>query len=282
MDDRLYKFARLVEIGSFTRAARELHISQPALSVAVQKLEHEFKTLLLIRTGKRLKLTPAGKAVYQAALDHQDTANRLRTSLNRLAKKRPSVVIGMTDSIANQLCHSPAFDALEQVADVTVIVNNSRYLRQEVERRKLDIAFTIDDESDHDELLTEHWGIEELLLVCSARIEDQIRTALEQRILRSFISYDKPSTTYRHIHRYFSQIGLHTSTSLFSTSPDVMLGMVRRGKGVAALPAPLVEPFVNSGELAVVSGPIRRPIALIRLPKRPLPPYLKEFIRHSA
>lgn len=281
MDDRLYKFARLVEIGSFTRAASDLHISQPALTIAIQKLEQELGSPLLVRTGKKLELTAEGRAAYQASLDHQDIANHLRASLGRIAKKRPSVTVGMTDSIASKLCEGPAFEELENQADVTIIVNNSRYLRQEVERRRLDLAFTIDDGVERDTLQTSQFGTEALLLVCRPDVEQQIRHELEQHVLHNFISYDKPSTTYRHVHNYFSQIGLHTHTSLYSTSPDVMLGMVLRGRGTAALPEALVSPLIGAGKLAAISDSIDRPIALIRLPSRQLPPYLQAFVAGS-
>ena len=52
MEDRIRKFAHLIDAGSFTKAARDLHISQPALSMAVQKLERELHAPLYIRASQ--------------------------------------------------------------------------------------------------------------------------------------------------------------------------------------------------------------------------------------
>lgn len=279
MEDRLQKFARLVEIGNFTRAARALHISQPALSIAVDKLEQELGAKLLIRDSRHLSLTEAGKAAHKAAIDHQNINDQLRTTLEQLAKKRPSVTIGMTDSVAALICQGSAFDQLEASADVTIIVNNSRYLREAVEQRQIDLAYVVDDGSEHSNLFVKPAGTEELLLVCHPSLEQSARTDLAHGRLRNFISYDKPSTTYRHIQRALRESGVKPHITLFSTSPDVMLSMVLRGKGTAALPRALVASELSSHDLSMVTTDniVRRPISSISLRGKKLPANLGQF-----
>lgn len=58
-------FARVVEAGSFTAAARELELSTPVVSKRIGELEHELGTRLLHRTTRKLSLTEAGSAFYQ-------------------------------------------------------------------------------------------------------------------------------------------------------------------------------------------------------------------------
>lgn len=277
MDDRLQKFARLAEIGSFTRAARDLHISQPALTLAIHKLEQELGTELLIRGNRKLDLTEAGRAAYQAALEHQNVTDQLRSGLNRIAKKRPAVVIGMTDSVAAVLCDTPAFEQLESIADVTIVVNNSRYLREAVERRQLDVAFIISDGAEHPTLAVNSAGIEELVLVSKTKV------SLDQGKLNNFICYDKPSTTYKHIQHALQLLNIKPRITLYSTSPDVMLRMVLRGKGTAALPRFLVSDYVSNGGLSILRQGrqpiiIKRPVCTVRLGGKALTPCLKEFV----
>src|SRR5580704_8481142 len=138
MDDRLQKFARLVELGSFTRAAAELHISQPALTLAIHKLERELRASLLIRARRKLELTDAGRLVYVAAIEHRTTNENLLTNLVELTRERPKVVIGMIDSIAAAFSGAvQPLDNLEAQADVSIVVNNSRYLREAVKGGEL-------------------------------------------------------------------------------------------------------------------------------------------------
>ena len=276
MEDRLQKFARLTEIGNFTKTARILHISQPALSMAIDKLEQELGTELLVRGNRKLDITPAGKVAYTAALEHQQTTDNLRGELNQIAKRRPVVTIGMTDSIAVVLCASEAFDKLEQEANVTVVVNNSRYLREAVKQRQLDLAFIIDDGAEHPPLITRPAGTEELVFVCHPDLLADTEKSLGRGQLQNFICYDKPSTTYRHIQQALQAQGIRPHVSLFSTSPDVMLSMALRAKGVSALPQLLVDEPIHQSRLVhpkhngVVLS-VQRPVQLITQPGKVLP-----------
>jgi DNA-binding transcriptional LysR family regulator len=281
MDDRLYKFIRLIEAGTYTKAAEELHISQPALTVAIQKLETQYKSELVNRSGKQLELTPAGKIVYQAALDQESISHHLDETLQRLRQKKPSITLGMIDSLADKLCASPAFEQLETAADITLIVNNSRFLREGVEKRTITAAFVIDDELLRSSVQSAPLGIERLQLVCHPDLKSSIRQEATDGIITDFISYDRPSTTYRHIQHFLTKQGIRTKTRLYSTSPNVMLSMVLSGKGCAVLPLHLCEPYIQSGKLSPILESIQRPLAVIQSPQGKLPGALINFIQTS-
>src|SRR6185369_16402199 len=99
MEERLQKFVSLVDAGSFVRAVRELHISQPALSVAIAKLERELKSPLLVRGVRPLAVTPAGELAYAAGRDITLQASNLRILLAELAERRVNISVGMIDSV---------------------------------------------------------------------------------------------------------------------------------------------------------------------------------------
>src|SRR6478735_9829405 len=63
---QLEYFVRVAELGSFTRAAAELDVAQPALSRQVRLLEVELRQALLLRNGRGAVPTEAGKLL----LDH--------------------------------------------------------------------------------------------------------------------------------------------------------------------------------------------------------------------
>ena len=66
---QLRYFAAVAAHGSFNRAARELHLTQPAVSRQVQNLEEELGTALLRRTNNTVALTAAGAQFYEEARD---------------------------------------------------------------------------------------------------------------------------------------------------------------------------------------------------------------------
>jgi DNA-binding transcriptional LysR family regulator len=68
MSDRLQQlavFVRVAESGSFSRAARDLGLSQPSISRSVGELEARLGVRLLLRTTRRLILTDAGAAFLE-------------------------------------------------------------------------------------------------------------------------------------------------------------------------------------------------------------------------
>lgn len=283
MDERLKKFARLVERKSFTQAAKDLHISQPALSLAIDKLERELKTPLLVRASRGFQLTDAGQIVYSAAVEHRTADDNLRTKLTDLAGRRPQVVIGMIDSVAAALNDdAQALDRLEAAADVSIIVNHSRYLRAAVENREIDLAIAVHDNAVHPNLDVDRIGSEPFMLVCEPGRYDYFHAALKAKELPDFISYDRTSTTYGHIHAGLRRIGIDTPPILHSTSPTIMLHSALRGRGVAALPYVLAKELLEAGRLSALrlgrdTITIDCPLDIVKLRGRLLSRVLDDF-----
>src|SRR5262245_53346961 len=65
--DQLRALVELIERGSFTAAARELNLTQPAITHQVQELERRFKVTLVERFGKHVHLTQAGEKLIEHA-----------------------------------------------------------------------------------------------------------------------------------------------------------------------------------------------------------------------
>ena len=63
---RLYYFKIVAKNLSFTKAAKECHISQPALSKQISLLENTLGFPVFDRNAGRIRLTPAGKAYYES------------------------------------------------------------------------------------------------------------------------------------------------------------------------------------------------------------------------
>lgn len=78
--DALQAFARVVEAGSFTKAAQTLHMSKTTVTQLVQQLEARLRVKLLHRTTRQVKVTPDGAAYYErvarllADLEDADTS----------------------------------------------------------------------------------------------------------------------------------------------------------------------------------------------------------------
>ncbi|MEU6118837.1 LysR family transcriptional regulator [Streptomyces sp. NPDC047117] len=94
----------IAKAGSFTRAAEELFLAQPSLSVQVRKLEKELGVDLFQRLGRRVELTAAGEAFLEhvePALFHLEQARTQAAAIRSLDRGR--VTIGVLPSVGATL-----------------------------------------------------------------------------------------------------------------------------------------------------------------------------------
>ncbi len=92
-------FVKIAELGSFHEAAEALHLSQPALSRRIKKLEEGLGTSLLERTTRRVSLTEAGQTFLQHCqrlIDARDEALQAITDLG----SEPKGLLRMTCAVA--------------------------------------------------------------------------------------------------------------------------------------------------------------------------------------
>ncbi len=78
---QLSVFEAVARLGSFTRAAEELHMAQPTVSVQIKKLSESVGMPLFEQDGRRVRLTAAGIALESACVELFATLARLENSV---------------------------------------------------------------------------------------------------------------------------------------------------------------------------------------------------------
>ena len=81
-------FEAIVRLGSFTRAAQEMHMAQPTVSGLIRKLTDAAGTPLFTKAGRRVVPTPAGQMLYATAGVVMDTLERAGTELAAMREAR--------------------------------------------------------------------------------------------------------------------------------------------------------------------------------------------------
>ena len=80
---QLVAFEATARLGSCSRAAEQLHQSQPTISIHIRKLSESIGQTLFERAGRGLRLTPAGEEVYQTCRELFSTLEALDERLTR-------------------------------------------------------------------------------------------------------------------------------------------------------------------------------------------------------
>ena len=121
---------------SFTRAARELFVTQSAVSHSVHALEEQLGQALFHRVNRTLKLTHAGEALYRAA---DDALNLVDAATDRLAASGRTLGVTTTAALASLwlVPRLPDFARANSDTDVRIVASNDRI---DLEREHLDLA----------------------------------------------------------------------------------------------------------------------------------------------
>lgn len=85
LDYRTHTFLTVCRTGSLTRAAEELHVTQPAVSQHIRQLERHYGAPLFAKTGRGVEPTPAGQLLYRQLSAMENDEARLRSELAALS-----------------------------------------------------------------------------------------------------------------------------------------------------------------------------------------------------
>lgn len=146
---QLRYFVKIVERGSFSRAAADVHIAQPALSQQIAELEQLLGVSLLHRSPRGVRPTSAGEALYKEALEILRRIERLPEIMRSTrGELEGTVSIGMSSTLAAVLA-GPFMEANLKVRPkigLRFITQDSGSLRDRVAEQKLDLAVIFEDQ----------------------------------------------------------------------------------------------------------------------------------------
>lgn len=140
---QLEYFVRVAELGSFTRAAQQLRIAQPALSRQVRLLEVELRQNLLIRNGRGALPTEAGKLLLEHGRGILHQVERAKEDLGRARGGLSGrVAIGLPTSVARVLAVPLTREFRKQLPQATLSISEglSVAMQESLINGRLDIA----------------------------------------------------------------------------------------------------------------------------------------------
>lgn len=142
---QLKYFVKVAQTGSFTKAAEELYISQPAVSKAVRNLEDELGVPLFARVKNNLVINEYGVYVLHCAKEILGRCNRLETGLQRLITNTELREIRFIASSVWPMHHfAPLFYAVHPEIEIKqALYPNDTALMEALQLQKGDIAFSL-------------------------------------------------------------------------------------------------------------------------------------------
>jgi LysR family transcriptional regulator, hydrogen peroxide-inducible genes activator len=141
--DQLRYFCAIVDAGGFSRAARQIHVSQPSLSQQIRKLEDELGARLFDRLGRSVRLTELGRAFLPRARGVLRELEAARGDvLERKASMSGTICVGVIPTIAPYFLPPSltAFSRQHPEARVTVVEEITPLLLEKLKAGEMDVA----------------------------------------------------------------------------------------------------------------------------------------------
>ncbi|HHI82903.1 MAG TPA: LysR family transcriptional regulator [Rhizobiales bacterium] len=97
----LFTFECVARLGSFTDAARELNVTQPAISRSVSALERHLGYELFVRHGRWIRLTPRGEKLYRSSTNAFSSISETLLRLDSRNRNRSTVTLSLSTAMVN-------------------------------------------------------------------------------------------------------------------------------------------------------------------------------------
>lgn len=248
-------FRSVATEGSFSRAAVKLSRTQPAVSMAVQRLEGEVGESLIDRAGKQLRLTDAGQVV----LDYARRFDNLRVELNLALSELRDHTTGRLSVGANEsttlylLPHISRYRQSFPRVKVQVRRTQSSKIPAEILDGDLELG-VISYEPQDDRLASRTIYTDHLACVVSPqhRLARRKSVSISDLGMEIFIAHSVVSPYKEVVLREFERLKVPLRREVEMPTVEAIRKMVQVNQGIAFLPRMCVEEEIAQGSLREV------------------------------
>jgi DNA-binding transcriptional LysR family regulator len=269
---------------SFSRAAEKLHRTQPAISLALQRLEQELGEKLIDRSGKELILTDAGRTVIDFARRFQSLQQELDNSIAELRDNSAGrLTIGANESTTLYLLrHIERYRELYPKVKVQVRRSLSSKIPNELLDGNLELGVISYDPSDP-RLRTKVLYADSLAFVVSPKhhLANRKTISLTELGGEVFIAHNVISPYRENVLKEFQTQKVPLNIELEMPTVETIRKLVQKNVGVAFLPRMCVEQEIDQGklcEIRVKEMHMERKIRLVYPTRRALSHAAKAFL----
>lgn len=249
-------FLSIAEEKSFSRAAEKMLRTQPAISIAIKRLEEELGETLFDRSSKNGSLTEAGRVLLSYAQRMINLREEAREAVGELRGMfRGRLTIGANESTSLYLLPPLLMEYRKRFPNIKIEVfrNISEKIPLEVSERNLDFGFLSYDPM-HPNLQSLEVHRDELVLVVPPkhRLAKQNQIAVKDLGEEQFVAHNVRTPARTKIFELFAQHKTPLNICLELATLETIKEFVLLDVGIAILPRLAVEAEIKAGKLAEV------------------------------
>ncbi len=257
-------FYEVARCGNISRAAKELYISQPAISKAISKLEENLSTRLFLRNSRGVQLTREGLVLYQHVSAAFESLDRGEKELKRIHDFHIGhLCIGVSSTLCKYVLLPYLKGFIEKYPHVNISIETQSTVHtlDMIEDRRIDVGLVAEPRNRKNIYFSPVMEIHDGF-VCTRSYLDNLllREGKDTDIFQTgnIMLLDRNNMTRNHIDRYFADQHLETNHLLEVTSMDLLIEFSRIGLGIGCVIKEFVRDDLDAGSLIEV--PLSAPV----------------------
>ncbi|GAA3733289.1 LysR family transcriptional regulator [Salinicoccus jeotgali] len=255
MDQQLRVFITVAEKKNFSRAAEELHMTQPAVSQYIRALEENFNVRLLERSNKYVRLNKAGEIVYHHAKEIAGLHSRMNLLVDDLVNKVSGPLsIGASYTFGEYVLPHIIAKMKEIYPEVkpAVVIGNTAEIAQSVLRHQLDVGIVEGHSNQDEHLSTKEFAKDTMILVAASNhplVKQKTEIQIKDLENETWILREKGSGTREAAEKLFHQLDISPKEIMNFGSTQAIKEMIEAGSGVSLLSEWAVQKELRNGDL---------------------------------
>ncbi|MGC8790060.1 MAG: LysR substrate-binding domain-containing protein [Desulfurella sp.] len=240
---------------NMSKSAKELLVTQSAISQTIKDLETKFSVKLFLRKNRRLYLTEEGKEFYyytKKIFDILEEAKLCLENFNTLKKGRVSIGASMT--IGNYLLPEliVKFKQTYPDIDLSLFIANSSEVIEKLRTSEIDLALIEGLPYTNDKSIKiTRFAKDKLTFICSPqhKFASQQKVTLKELQKEQFIMRERGSGTRHIIEAELAKLGAHVKVAYEFNNPEAIKNAVSCNLGISALSELIIKNEIQMGML---------------------------------
>lgn len=271
-------FYEVAKTGNISKAAKELYISQPAISKAISKLEDSLGLSLFTRSSRGVSLTPEGEILFEHTREAFDVLTRGEQELRRIQE----FDIGhLRIGVSNTLCKYVLLPYLKTFIDqyphmrITIESQDTAHTLSRLEQQNLDLGLVAEPAARKELSFIPVMDIQDIFVATPSYIENlYLREGRDTDVFETgnIMLLDQNNMTRHHVDTYMEENRICPRQILEVTTMDLLIEFSKIGLGIGCVIKELVQKELDSGllvELPLKAAIDRRTIGFAYHPANP-------------
>lgn len=251
-------FYAVAKAGNISKAAKELYISQPAISKSISKLEDSLNTTLFTRNSRGVQLTEEGQVLFEHTQAAFEELNIGEQELKRIREfNLGHIRIGVSNTLCRFIMVTYLKGFIEKYPHIKITIESqsTTHTLTMLEQQRIDIGLVAEPKSQKNLVFLPVMDIEDIFVATPSYLENlRLREGAEADLFQmgNIMLLDKNNITRNYIDDYMTLSHIAANNLLEVTTMDLLIEFARIGLGIGCVIREFVKEDLESGRLVQI------------------------------